>query len=328
MTRYLATCLLAMVFTLSAIAQDCNNPTQVCGETTVADSVESAFPVNFSCFDAQFVTFFQFNTNNNVSNTGNVTLNISGVDCATGGNLDSLFTVIVEVPAGGDPCNPATYVPVSPCVIDSLDFFIDSDDLSANAQYMVLVGTNHDPANGDCNFEIGLNGPAVDINGCCDQDISLGQSAEITATGADAIPGYTWSPSTTLDTGIGDIVVAIPSETTEYTVTGFIGDCEVTDIVTILVGPPVGIPNTITPNGDDVNDLWKISGISEFPLADVTVFDRWGQVVFRDNGGYVEPWDGTNKGRKLPTAAYYYVIQLNSTDVSIPPITGTITLIH
>ena len=328
MIKYLTTCVLALGLVFSSSAQDCANPTQLCAETSNPDSVEASAPVDILCFDAQYTTYFQFETNNNASNTGNVTLSVSGIDCVTNGLNDTLVALVVEVPAGGDPCAPASYIPVSTCAIDTLDFILESDDLTANSSYLVLIGTDHDPANGGCDFNISIDGPAVDINGCCDQEISLGQTAEITATGGDAIPGYSWEPSITLDTAIGDLVASTPNETTEYTVTGFIGDCEVTDIVTILVGPPIGIPNTITPNGDDINDLWKISGISEFPLADVTVFDRWGQVVFRDNGGYVEPWDGTNKGKRLPTATYYYVIQLNSQVIPIEPISGSITLIH
>jgi gliding motility-associated-like protein len=93
------------------------------------------------------------------------------------------------------------------------------------------------------------------------------------------------------------------------------------------VGPPINIPNTFTPNGDLINDLWLLAGIQRFEGALVTVYDRWGQQLFKSLG-YTQPWDGTNGGKKLPTATYYYVIELNSLDVDIPPITGSVTLIH
>ena len=327
MTRFTTILILCLVSGFQALTQDCGSPTLLCAETSNPDSLTNAAPVAFSCMDALYTNYYSFSTNTNANNTGNVTLSVSGIDCMTSGGNDTIQAIIVEVPAGGDPCQPISYVQVSDCLSDTLDFSLESDDLSANTDYIVILGTNHDPANGPCDFNVSIDGPAVDINACCDQEISLGQSATINASGAEAIPGYSWSPALTLDTAIGNEVVAIPNETTEYTLTGFVGDCEVTDIVTIIVGPPVGIPNTITPNGDEINDRWKISGISDFPNAQITVFDRWGQVVFKDIG-YAEPWDGTNRGKKLPTATYYYVIELNSTDIQIDPITGAITLVH
>lgn len=330
MTKRSIHVLLWISVVLSAVrvhGQDCSSPSELCAETINPNSIVSSNPVSFSCFNAAYTTYFEFTTNNNPINTGAVTVSLTGLNCLTGGVNDTLQAVIVEVPAGGDPCFPGSYIAVSDCEADTLDFSVGSDELSANSSYLVIVGTNHDPADGDCDFEIAIEGPAVDINACCDQEISLGETANITVTGGNAIPGYSWAPSVTLDTAVGDEVNAIPGETTNYIVTGYVGGCEVTDVVTILVGPPIGIPNTITPNGDQINDLWKISGISKFPNVQITVFDRWGQVVFKDIG-YAQPWDGTNNGKELPTATYYYVIELNSIDITIEPISGPITLVH
>jgi hypothetical protein len=44
--------------------------------------------------------------------------------------------------------------------------------------------------------------------------------------------------------------------------------------------------------------------------------------------GYAQPWDGTRGGKFLPTGVYYYVIELNSLDVNIEPVTGFVTLVH
>jgi hypothetical protein len=50
-------------------------------------------------------------------------------------------------------------------------------------------------------------------------------------------------------------------------------------------------------------------------------------VVFKALG-YAQEWDGTNKGKFLPSATYYYVIELNSLAVNIPPVVGFVTIIH
>jgi gliding motility-associated-like protein len=319
--------LLCIAYTGVLNAQDCTNPEQVCAESVSSGLLDAAAPVTFSCFDSQYTTFFYFSTNTNAANTGTVNVSVSNIDCVVGNLSDTLELIVVSVDPTGNPCDPAAYTAVSACESDTLDFSIETADLTANTDYVIIVGTDHDPASSLCSFDIAIAGPAVDIDACCDQEIALGDAATITAIGGNEMPGYAWSPASYLNQVVGDEVTTLPEETIDYTVTGYVGGCEVTDVVTIVVGPAVGIPNTITPNGDEINDLWKISGISRFPQAQVTVFDRWGQVVFKDVG-YANPWDGTNKGKFLPTAAYYYVIELNSLDINIPPLTGPIHIIH
>jgi len=71
------------------------------------------------------------------------------------------------------------------------------------------------------------------------------------------------------------------------------------------------IPGGLSPNGDLINDYWLIDGLSSYPDAKVWVFNRWGQQVY--TGNYeTEPWDGTYKGEDLPTADYYYIIDLGN----------------
>ena len=316
-------------------AQNCDDPALLCAEVSNPDNITTANAVSFACIDASFSYFYTFTTNNLVA-PGNVIVSFNGIDCFTNGLSDTIQAVIVEVLTGADPCLNTSYVAVSDCVEDTLDFSIESDELNPSSEYLVIIGTNHSPFDGPCGVDVQIDGPAVDIVAgymgdfgfvSGDVEITLGETANVSVEGGSASPGYSWSPNTFIDTPIGSDILSTPEETIDYVVTGFVGDCEVTDIITVIVGPPIGIPNTITPNGDGINDLWKIGGISEFPFAEITVFSRWGQKVFVDTG-YEEPWDGTNKGNSLPTATYYYVIELNSQAVNIEPITGIITLIH
>jgi gliding motility-associated-like protein len=82
------------------------------------------------------------------------------------------------------------------------------------------------------------------------------------------------------------------------------------------------IPNGFSPNGDGINDTWEIAGISNYPNAQVTVLNRWGQEVFKITN-YTSPWNGSYNGNVLPTADYYYIIKL---DDSTKALTGTITI--
>jgi gliding motility-associated-like protein len=70
-------------------------------------------------------------------------------------------------------------------------------------------------------------------------------------------------------------------------------------------------PTMITPNFDGLNDLFVINYLEKvYPECEVTIFNRWGSVVFKSIG-YANPWDGTHKGEKLPIGTYFYNINLN-----------------
>ncbi len=74
---------------------------------------------------------------------------------------------------------------------------------------------------------------------------------------------------------------------------------------------PFAIPGGLSPNGDGINDTWDIQGLEDYPNASISVFDRWGKKLFF-NTSASEPWDGTFDGKELPTADYYYIIELGN----------------
>ena len=92
------------------------------------------------------------------------------------------------------------------------------------------------------------------------------------------------------------------------------------------------VPSGFSPNGDGVNDTWRIGRLQLFPNNTVRVFNRWGQQVY-ERKGYYNEWDGTNMydsfssnyvpllstldaspknstGNALPEATYFYTIDL------------------
>ncbi len=89
--------------------------------------------------------------------------------------------------------------------------------------------------------------------------------------------------------------------------------CTDSDFVFVNVRRPVTIPNGFTPNGDDKNETWVIKNIEDYPECKIQIFNRWGTVV-RTFYGYDNLWDGTLEGNPLPTATYYYVVDLNFRD--------------
>lgn len=72
------------------------------------------------------------------------------------------------------------------------------------------------------------------------------------------------------------------------------------------------VPNVFTPNGDGMNDEFRVvyRSIKEFHCW---VYNRWGHKVYE----WTDPskgWDGTIGGRPAAEGAYYYVIRALGTD--------------
>ncbi len=126
--------------------------------------------------------------------------------------------------------------------------------------------------------------------------------------------------------------------TQEYCATLYYnGECQISDclILEILPDiPQVYIPNSFSPNGDNVNDTFTI-GVSGGIVAvnSFLIYDRWGELVFSapevdvsqlENIG----WNGTFKGEDLQPGVYVYVISVSTVFSENETYTGDITIIR
>lgn len=62
-----------------------------------------------------------------------------------------------------------------------------------------------------------------------------------------------------------------------------------------------------SPNGDFINEFWKIHGLDEFPDHHIYVYNRWGNLVF-ETKNYQNDWDGKWESTPLTPGTYYYLI--------------------
>jgi gliding motility-associated-like protein len=130
----------------------------------------------------------------------------------------------------------------------------------------------------------------------------------LTITGGTQPYGIFWSDGFTTNDRIGvpdgDYSVVVTDANgcaaSHSTVVGVIGS-----------GDCIEVQEIMTPNNDGFNDTWKIKNIDLFPNAEVFVFSRWGKLVFKTKNISANEWDGTFKGKLLPTDSYHYILHLN-----------------
>lgn len=85
--------------------------------------------------------------------------------------------------------------------------------------------------------------------------------------------------------------------------------------------------SVITPNGDNVNDIFIINCVTDNP-ADLTVFDRWGRQVYYQ-ANYDDTWQGIGSdGNDLKEGAYIWVLNVNFGQGRREVYKGTLTLLR
>jgi gliding motility-associated-like protein len=199
-----------------------------------------------------------------------------------------------------------------------------------------------------------LDGAYIEIN---DTTIGMYQEAYLYASGTP--PGGTmiWYPSGNISDSLlpqaNDSLIVTPFYDTYYVaaystpegctsydtvlVSVWFQDTLTTD--SVAVGINVALPNSFSPNDDNVNDLFRVltnvdsdqnfnNGFYEggaIVEVDFRIFDRYGQMIFRTTDPH-EGWDGTYKGKDVNTATYYYLLEYRLIDGVSKLIKGDVTL--
>jgi gliding motility-associated-like protein len=70
---------------------------------------------------------------------------------------------------------------------------------------------------------------------------------------------------------------------------------------------PLIIPNVMTANGDGTNDALIITNWEDYDKVSLTIFNRWGNIVY-ENNDYKNDWTGFDKGGKLLTEGVYFYL--------------------
>jgi len=82
--------------------------------------------------------------------------------------------------------------------------------------------------------------------------------------------------------------------------------------IVVISESELKIPNAFSPNGDGVNDVFKVKHKSLVKF-NASVFNRWGQELYKWNNPD-EGWDGTSHGKAVKDGVYFIVVQAVGSD--------------
>ncbi len=77
----------------------------------------------------------------------------------------------------------------------------------------------------------------------------------------------------------------------------------------LSINPKTFIPNAFTPNGDGINDLYKLFGQPCDGEEFLIIYNRWGQEVFYTSDPFNQFWDGNYNGNPVTTGVYSYILK-------------------
>ncbi|MFC2096513.1 gliding motility-associated C-terminal domain-containing protein [Bacteroidota bacterium] len=239
-------------------------------------------------------------------------------------------TVIVTIPfvnlgLDADVCYGETYEFIASGADISTYLWQDNSDAetliaSTSGEYWVRVTDTYGCVASDTTALVVHDLPIVDLGNdttyCGDEGLELDVSEFGTS--------YEWfngdiSPFLTVYTQTQDQEIWV-NVIDEY-------GCEGSDTVVVRFCGELEIPTAFTPNEDGINETWQIEQLFIFEDVTVDIYNRWGDRVFHSVGYASDQfWDGmSEKGKKLPMDAYYYVIDLNNGE---EPIVGSVTIIR
>ncbi|MFC5412845.1 gliding motility-associated C-terminal domain-containing protein [Larkinella bovis] len=156
--------------------------------------------------------------------------------------------------------------------------------------------------------------------------VLMGNSITLKPTIQGATNSFLWEPPDGLSDPTVQTPTATPAAPTTYQLTVTApGECRTEKNVRVDVLKQLFMADVFSPNHDGINDVWEIRNTDQFPDCEVTIYNRWGEVVFYSKG-YEKPWNGTYQDRKVQAGNYQYRIKTNQSE--LPEYRGTLLVTY
>lgn len=276
------------------------------------------------------------------------TYTVKGIDMNGCANTDSVNIIVNAVPQFS-----ITPGDTSMCIGDSVLLTAGGGDIYnwspiQNLSNVSLATTKATPTQ-DINYSVTVTNTTCKITKVLTSNITVNELPVVTVTKSNDVDclnyqsqlnatggiDYSWSPATYISAiNIPNPVVNPPADT-KYFVTAFGSNgCKNQDSVLVhssltnIEAVKFEVANAFTPNNDGVNDCFSVKYWGAANAFDMSIYNRWGQVVFHSNN-INNCWDGTYNGIPQPTGTYIYVITATTNcSVGILHKKGTLMLVR
>jgi gliding motility-associated-like protein len=184
-------------------------------------------------------------------------------------------------------------------------------NVSAGCSPLVVEFTNTSLNSVTFEWDFG-NGNVQNVTGMGSQTETFLTDAIVTLTSYDA----SGCPSDTQQS-----ISVEPCGCTDPTATNYNPTATIDNGTCVYPVPSVEAPNIMTPNGDDLNDIFEMI-ITNAVNVDLVIINRWGNVVHESNG--LNPtWNGkTPNGTLVGEGTYFYKYSATGPGINPEPVVG------
>ena len=160
-----------------------------------------------------------------------------------------------------------------------------------------------------------------------------GGKVELEAIPTRPVIASAWSPADS--SGCGDCLTYTfrPEYNTWVEVTVFdSAGCPATDRLLVAVEPNVYAPNVIQPESVTGNDRFALFSRDDLPVRRLSIFDRWGELVFENTDIFTNHpdagWDGTIRGKPALPGVYVFKAEVEVVPGKIVTVSGDVTVLR
>jgi gliding motility-associated-like protein len=199
-----------------------------------------------------------------------------------------------------------------------------------------VIGRDNEGCFTDTSFVPMVVYPYPLVNAGADKTIMGGNSVTLSPVISADVMAIRWTPEKGLSCYDCSSPLATPKQTTKYSIkVSNEGGCVATSELNIFVLCEEGnlfLPNTFSPNGDGVNDVFYPRGKGIYSIRNLRVFNRWGEVVFGQSNFQANDiskgWNGTINGKLASQDVYVYTIDVICENNVVFSFKGNVALIR